>query len=71
MFTTKADLTYRNVLKCSINIIYDYRENKISCFNSSNNTKKERRILYMYFFFCLGPYPQHMEVPRLGVKSEL
>ena len=25
-----------------------------------------------FFFFCfLGPYPQHMEVPRLGVESEL
>ena len=23
------------------------------------------------FFFFLGPYPQHMEVPKLGVKSEL
>ena len=25
-----------------------------------------------FFFFCfLGPHSQHMEVPRLGVKSEL
>ena len=24
-----------------------------------------------FFFFFLGPYQQHMEVPRLGVKSEL
>ena len=24
------------------------------------------------FFFCfLGPYPRHMEVPRLGVESKL
>ena len=23
------------------------------------------------FFFFLGPYPRHMEVPRLGVDSEL
>ena len=23
------------------------------------------------FFFFLGPYPQHMEIPRLGVESEL
>ena len=23
------------------------------------------------FFFFLGPHPKHMEVPRLGVKSEL
>ena len=28
--------------------------------------------MYHIFFFCfLGPRPQHMEVPRLGVKSEL
>ena len=25
-----------------------------------------------FFFFCfLGPYPQHMDVPRLVVKTEL
>ena len=25
-----------------------------------------------FFFFCFsGPHPQHMEVPRLGIKSEL
>ena len=24
-----------------------------------------------FSFFFLGPYPWHMEVPRLGVKSEL
>ena len=26
--------------------------------------------IYIYFFF-LEPHPQHMEVPRVGVKSEL
>ena len=27
---------------------------------------------FLFLFFCfLGPHPQHMEVPRLGVKSEL
>ena len=26
---------------------------------------------FFFFFFCfLGLYPQHMEVPRLGVKLE-
>ena len=24
-----------------------------------------------FFFFFLGPHPRHMEVPRLGVESEL
>ena len=29
--------------------------------------------LFIYLFFCyfFGPLPQHMEVPRLGVESEL
>ena len=27
--------------------------------------------LFIYFLSFLGPYPQHMEVPRLGVESEL
>ena len=29
-------------------------------------------FFFFFFFFCfLGPHPQHMEVPRLGVKQEL
>ena len=32
-------------------------------------------IVFFFFFFVflpfLGPLPQHMEVPRLGVESEL
>ena len=27
--------------------------------------------LFFFFFFILGPHMQHMEVPRLGVKSKL
>ena len=27
--------------------------------------------LFFFFFVFLGPHSQHMEVPRLGVKSEL
>ena len=27
--------------------------------------------LFIYLFVCLGPHPQHMKVPRLGVESEL
>ena len=26
---------------------------------------------FFFFFFFLGPNPRHMDVPRLGVKSEL
>ena len=29
-------------------------------------------VIFFFFFFCfLGPYPQHVEVPRLGVESDL
>ena len=28
-------------------------------------------LSFFFFFFFLGPYVQHMEVPRPGVKSEL
>ena len=27
--------------------------------------------LFIYLFGCLGPHPQHMKVPRLGVQLEL
>ena len=28
-------------------------------------------LFFFFFFVFLEPYTQHMEVPRLGVKSEL
>ena len=28
-------------------------------------------FIYLFIFVFLGPHPQHMEVPRLGVQSEL
>ena len=35
--------------------------------------KKILRLFFFFFFFLvfLGPHPQHMEVPRLGVELEL
>ena len=27
--------------------------------------------IYLFIFVFLGPHPQHMEIPRLGVESEL
>ena len=34
--------------------------------------RKEGGFSFFFFFFVfLGPHPQHMEVPRLGVQSEL
>ena len=29
------------------------------------------RIYFFIYFVFLGPHPQHMEVPRLGVELEL
>ena len=28
-------------------------------------------LFFSFFFVFLGPHPQHMEIPRLGVESEL
>ena len=28
-------------------------------------------LFFLFFLLFLGPLPQHMEVPRLGVESEL
>ena len=43
---------------------------KLGCyyaFTLAGSLKKE-----LFFFSCfLGPYPKHMEVPRLGVQLEL
>ena len=45
------------------------------CGNLLCSNRKFIQILYGFFFFCLfvflGLHPQHMEVPRLEVKSEL
>ena len=30
-----------------------------------------KHFIYLFIFAFLGLYPQHMEVPRLGVQSEL
>ena len=38
---------------------------------SGQNISQVFFILTFFFFLFLGPHLQHMEVPRLGVKSEL
>ena len=41
-------------------------------FTSNKSLKSGGRLHNTFFFFVfLGPHPWHMEVPRLGVKSEL
>ena len=32
---------------------------------------KRNSFFFFFFFLLLGPHPWHMEVPRLGVKSDL
>ena len=36
-----------------------------------NKTLKDSALFFFFFFCILGPQEQHMEVPRLGIKSEL
>ena len=46
-------------METTVNILYSY-------------TLYSYNILYSYVFLpFLGPLPRHMEVPRLGVQSEL
>ena len=52
-------------------------------YNNNNNSNEEEEDLYLlylsgtflsaffFFSFILGPHSQHMEVPWLGVESEL
>ena len=37
----------------------------------SNNSTKGMTSFSNQLFFFKGPHPQHMEIPRLGVESEL
>ena len=40
-------------------------------FFPERRTKATFLFLFFYLFCLLGPHLQHIEVPRLGVKSEL
>ena len=35
------------------------------------STGRKLFLIVLFLFVFLGPYPLHMEVPRLGVESEL
>ena len=50
---------------CALNL-YRADGNYISVKQGARTMKND-----FSFFVFLGPHPQHMEVPRLGVKSEL
>ena len=44
-----------------------WRENKVRLYTIS---KIQMELFYLFIYF-LGPHPRHMEVPRLGVESQL
>ena len=44
----------------------------VKIFVCGKNFQNLLLFLLLLFFFCfLGPHPLHMEVPKLGVESEL
>jgi len=47
------------------------RKNFQYCLGYAWDTSLGFVLLLLVFFVFLGPHPQHMEVPRLGVESEL
>ena len=69
-----------------INLTTLMGKNKEDCFSLNESSINRAMVFFFvwcfFFFFCLfwvflsflfslGPYPWHMEVPRLGVQSEL
>ena len=38
---------------------------------STKSQAPKAEFFFFFFLVFLGPHPQHMEVPRLGVESEL
>ena len=55
-------------------VIWFFYAKQIDHYDKSSNhlsAYKITTILFYFIFWFLGLYPQHMEVSRLGVKSEL
>ena len=57
-------------------LLEDLQETKIFHFLESSQFISQSKCWWFYFilflYFCLlGPHPQHIKVPRLGVESEL
>ena len=66
-----SPIWFCNVFSCPIIILRFVRSSQIFCVNSSTYS-----CIYTFFFFfvflpILGQLLRHMEVPRLGVESEL
>ena len=50
----------------------DGQDNELSIQKTPNSDFTASPATNSFSFFCfLGPHPQHVEVPRLGVKAEL
>ena len=50
-----------------------FQKNVLTAFDEVFSYWLLKLLTFFFFFFCfffLGVHPQHMEVPRLGVKSE-
>ena len=43
----------------------------MSCIIQKNSKFQQHNFIFIYYYYFLGPHPWHMEVPRLGVWSEL
>ena len=50
---------------------YILKKNLLLKINPDFNYASKFFFLSFFFFFFLGPHLQHMEVPNLGVESEL
>ena len=50
---------------------WDLTEAHAPLCSSVTVSNKGRCVVFCFVLFCLGPHPQPMEVPKLGVKSEL
>ena len=47
------------------------RRNDINSAETLKRIEKGGVCLFVCLFVFLGPHPRHMEVPRLGIESEL
>ena len=72
---TFTQLSYMDMQKCYIYINQNLSHRKIKrCILKGQDLRK---LIFtvssgaFFFFFFLWPHPRHMEVPRLGAKSEL
>ena len=70
------EVQFKTISPALVNDVnYDLQWRNVSIYNQQMITfTSTRRTTYIFFFFCfcfLGPHPGHMEIPRLGVQSEL